>query len=118
MRGSVEAESVSGDMDINTSSEIKEIEMETLSGDISIQGIFTPNGSYTLDAHSGTIKVKVPEQSDFDLTANTSSGDIDCDFRLHGNVDANRKQLKGIVGKGGASLNISTFSGDIRIRKY
>jgi len=118
LKGSVEAESVGGDMDIMTSSEIKEIDMETLSGDISIQGIFALNGSYTMDAHSGTIIIKVPEQSDFELTANTSSGDIDCDFKLHGNVDIDNKQLKGIVGKGGASVSISTFSGDIRIVKY
>jgi len=118
IKGSVEAESVSGDIDQKSLSEINEIEMETISGDISAQGVLIPNGSYTLGSHSGAIKFAAPLESNFELSTKTSSGDIDCDFDLKGYVIIDRKQLQGVVGKGGASLNISTFSGNIRIQKY
>lgn len=118
LKGSIEAESVSGDIDVKSLSEINEIEIETISGEISAQGIFVPNGSYTLGSHSGNINIAIPSASNVDLQANTSSGDIDCKFELNGYVHIDNKQLQGIVGKGGASLSVSTFSGDIRINKY
>ncbi|MBW2181623.1 MAG: DUF4097 family beta strand repeat protein [Deltaproteobacteria bacterium] len=118
MKGSLEAESVSGDIDQKSLSEINEIEMETISGDISAQGVLVPNGSYILGSHSGDIKFAAPLESNFELLTKTSNGDIDCDFDLKGYVIIDRKQLQGIVGKGGSSLNISTFSGNIHINKY
>lgn len=118
MKGSLEAESVSGDIDQKSLSEINEIEIETISGDISAQGVLVPNGSYILGSHSGDIKFAAPHESNFELLTKTSNGDIDCDFDLKGYVIIDRKQLQGIVGKGGSSLNISTFSGNIHINKY
>jgi DUF4097 and DUF4098 domain-containing protein YvlB len=118
IKGAVEAGSVSGDIDVTSPAEIKEIETETISGDTSVQGVFASDGSYVLSAHSGTIEIKLPGQSDFELNAGTYSGDIDCDFELKGYLHIEDKQLRGMVGKGGPSLNVSTYSGDIRIRKY
>jgi DUF4097 and DUF4098 domain-containing protein YvlB len=118
MKGAVEAESVSGDIDITSSSEINEINIDTISGDISTQGVLVANGSYNMDAHSGTIRIKIPSDSNFELQTRTSSGDIYCGFELKAYGKIDNKHLQGIVGKGGASLNISTYSGDIRIQKY
>lgn len=117
LKGSFEAESVSGDIDVASFSQAEEIEIETVSGDISIEGILSPNGSYTMISHSGDIKLEIPKSSDFELQIRTSTGDMACDFELkvYGKID--RKQLQGIVGKGGASLNISTFSGDIHVNR-
>ena len=117
LEGSFEAESVSGDIDLESFSRAEEIEIETVSGDISLEGILLPNGSYTLDSHSGTIRLVIPSDSDFELQTRTSSGDMDCDFELKVSGLMERKRVQGIVGKGGSSLNISTFSGDIRINK-
>jgi DUF4097 and DUF4098 domain-containing protein YvlB len=117
LEGSFEVESVSGDIDVEHFSKAEEIEIETVSGDISLEGILLPNGSYTLSSHSGDIKLEIPGNSNFELQTRTSSGDIDCDFKLRGFVISDRKSLQGIVGKGGSSLNVSTFSGDININK-
>jgi hypothetical protein len=76
-----------------------------------------PNGSYTLGSHSGTVTLVVPSESSFELQTKTSSGDMECDFELKGYVRRDRQLLQGIVGKGGSTLNISTFSGDIHIKK-
>ena len=117
LKGSFEAASVSGDMDIESFSKAEKIEIETVSGDISMEGILDPNGSYTLTSHSGDIGLKISKRSDFELQTGTTSGDVACDFALkvYGEIDG--KQLQGIVGKGGANLYISTYSGDIRVRK-
>ena len=117
LKGSFDAESVSGDMDIESFSQAERIEIETVSGDISMEGILGPNGFYTLTSHSGDIALTIPKNSDFELQTGTSTGDMACDFELkvYGEIDHN--QLQGIVGKGGASLNISTYSGDIHINR-
>lgn len=117
LKGSFEAGSVSGDIDVESISQGEVIEIETVSGDISLEGTVVPNGSYAFDSHSGDIRLKIPANSAFDLQTRTSSGDIDCDFELSGFVLSDRRSLQGIAGKGGSSLNISTFSGDIRISK-
>jgi DUF4097 and DUF4098 domain-containing protein YvlB len=115
--GSFEAESVSGDIDVKSFSRAEDMEIETVSGDISLEGFLVPNGSYAFDSHSGDVRLEIPGNSNFDLQTRTSSGDIDCDFELEGFVISDRKSLQGIAGKGGSSLNMSTFSGDIRINK-
>ncbi len=117
LKGSYEAESVSGDMDVDSFSEAEKIEIETVSGDVSMAGILAPNVSYTVSSHSGDINFKIPKGSDFELQTRTSTGHMACDFELkaYGNID--RGQLQGIVGKGGASLSISTFNGDIRVNR-
>lgn len=117
LEGSFEAESVSGDIDVESFSQAEEIEIETVSGDISLEGTLVPNGSYFFDSHSGDIKLEISGNSNFELQTKTSTGDIDCDFELRGFVKSDRNSLQGIVGKGGSSLNISTFSGDIHINK-
>ena len=105
-------------MDVDGFSLADHIEMETVSGDISLKGQLSPNGNYELDSHSGTIKMTIPKDADFALTTQTFSGDMDCSFDLliSGKIDP--KKLQGLVGDGGANLTISTFSGDIRINKY
>jgi len=117
LKGSFEAESVSGDIDVVPFSQAEEIEIETVSGDISMEGILAPNGSYSIVSHSGDIALKLPKGSDFELQTGTSTGDMVCDFELKVNGKIDGKKLQGIVGKGGASLNISTFSGDIHINR-
>ena len=117
IKGSVEAETVSGDIDLEGFSQAEEIEMETISGDISIQGFLSPDGMYDLDSHSGQIKVVIPSDSVFELQTKTFSGDIDCDFELKVSGKIDRKKIQGVVGKGGANLNLSTFSGNIQISK-
>jgi len=61
--------------------------------------------------------VVVPSGSDFEFSAKTFSGSIECDFELKMSGKLDPKKVRGTVGKGGASLTISSFSGEIRIMK-
>ena len=117
LKGSFKADTVSGDIELETFSHAEEIEAESISGSIELYGELSPGGIYEVDSHSGTIKIGIPAESDFELQTKTFSGDIQCDFELTMSGKINRKKLQGVVGKGGTSLIISSFSGNIRITK-
>ena len=115
IEGSVEAGTVSGDIEVEAFSYAEEIEMSSTSGDIELQGELSPGGIYRLDSFSGNTKIAIPSGSDFEFSAKTFSGSIECDFELKMSGKFNPKEVRGTVGKGGASLTVSSFSGKIRI---
>ncbi len=117
IEGSVEARTVSGDIEMGAFSHAEEIEASSTSGDIDLQGELSRGGIYRLDSFSGDTKVVIPSGSDFELSAKTFSGSVDCDFELKMSGRFDPKKVRGTVGKGGASLTISSFSGKIRITK-
>lgn len=120
VRGSIEANTVSGEIEVNEVSLAEEIEMESISGSIKMQGGFSPGGIYEFKTISGTIRLDLPSKSDFELQVNTMSGDIRVDadaFGLKTLEKITRNKIECVVGKGGASLKISSLSGDIIINK-
>ncbi|MBN1831387.1 MAG: DUF4097 family beta strand repeat protein [Deltaproteobacteria bacterium] len=117
IQGSIEAGTVSGDIELDAFSYAEEIEMSSTSGDVKLRGELSPGGIYRLDLFSGNTKVIIPSDSNFEFSAKTFSGSIECDFELKMSGRLNPRQVQGTVGKGGASINISSFSGNIRIIK-
>lgn len=116
-KGSIEANVVSGDIELTDVSLAEEIEASSISGDIDLECEFLPGGDYEFHTISGEVNIKLPGNSDFDLRTKTMSGGIDCDFEIRISGKIERKKLQGTVGKGGASLEISTLSGDINLEK-
>jgi DUF4097 and DUF4098 domain-containing protein YvlB len=117
IEGSVEAGTVSGDIEVDAFSYAEEIDVSSTSGDIELRGELSSGGIYRLDSFSGDTKVEIPSGSDFEFSSKTFSGSIECDFDLKMSGKFNPKKVQGTVGKGGASLTVSSFSGDIRIIK-
>ncbi len=117
IEGSVEVRTVSGDIEMGAFSHAEEIEVSSTSGDIDLQGELSRSGMYRLDSFSGDTKVVIPSGSDFELSAKTFSGSVDCDFEVKMSGRFDPKKVQGTVGKGGASLAISSFSGKIQIMK-
>lgn len=116
IKGSVEANTVSGSVDISNVSKAEEIKAETVSGGIEMQGELSPGGIYEFKTLSGRIRLDLPSKSDFELEANTFSGSVQCDFELKVSGEIKRNKIQGVVGKGGASLKVSSFSGGISIK--
>ena len=90
------------------------------SGDIEYAGTVAKGGRYEIRAHSGDVRVVVPKGG-FDVSARTFSGRITADAALglqptSQNL-ARSSALKGTVGDGSASLDVSTFSGDVTISR-
>ena len=117
IEGSVEAGTVSGDIELEAFSHAEELELSSTNGDIELRGELSPGGIYRLDSFRGDTKVEIPSGSDFEFSAKTFSGSIECDFELKMSGRFNTKEVRGAVGVGGGSLNVSSFSGDIRILK-
>ncbi len=117
IKGSITAGTVSGKIEIGSFSRTEEIEIESISGKIELRGELSPGGIYKINSNSGNIEMGLPSASNYELRVETFSGSIHCDFELKLSGKIDRKKLQGMVGKGGATLGISSFSGNIRIKK-
>ena len=118
VQGSVETESVSGDLDLKDVSEARNVTGKTISGDITYVGTILAGGNYELTAHSGNVVMHIPANSSFDLEAGTFSGVIDSDFEIQVEGKISPKEVHGTVNKGGARIRAKSFSGNVEIRKH
>ena len=96
-------------------------EITSMSGHIEYSGSVVSGGRYEFQAHSG--KMRLGLTGGFDFEGQTFSGQIDADpasdsrpsrsASLPGSAEA--QSLKGTVGGGGAFVEATTFSGNVRI---
>jgi|Deesub1362B_J571_1020462.scaffolds.fasta_scaffold00387_15 DUF4097 and DUF4098 domain-containing protein YvlB len=117
IKGSIEADSVSGDIEIRDASEVKKLKAKAVSGSIIYQGKIQLDGEYDFNSHSGDIHLEIPSDSAFDLEASTFSGKIKSEFEITISGEISRRKIRGSVNGGGADVNISTFSGNIILKK-
>jgi DUF4097 and DUF4098 domain-containing protein YvlB len=117
IKGSVEAESVSGDVDLTDVSDAPTARVKALSGEVVFRGRLSKQGNYSLKSHSGSVSLYLPADSAFDLEAETFSGGIETDFEIKVLGKVSPKEMSGSVNGGGAVLKVSSFSGDIKLKK-
>jgi DUF4097 and DUF4098 domain-containing protein YvlB len=136
--GDVRARSVSGDVDLDdvtgditlssvsghgyvTNAHARVVRLETVSGDLSYGGPLDPTGTYDFRAHSGDITLELPADVGALLSMDTFSGDIQTDFPLTippaGDNGPPSHHVDTTLGRGGAHVTLSTFSGDIELRR-
>lgn len=117
IQGSVEAETVSGHVSLRDVREAKSIRAKTISGNIACETGVLPGGRYSFDTLSGGITLTLPSSSVFELDAETFSGRIKTDFAVTMSGRVSPRELRGVVGSGGAVLRVKSFSGTVDIRK-
>jgi hypothetical protein len=117
VKGSITAENTSGDVKLTDVTDAKMIKAKTLSGDVDYAGVVYSDGSYNFRSHSGDVNLAIPSNAAFDLEAQTFSGSIESDFEITLVGKISKKELKGSVNGGGATLEIKTFSGDVHLKK-
>jgi DUF4097 and DUF4098 domain-containing protein YvlB len=117
IKGSVEAESVSGEVELVDVSEASTVRVKALSGGVLYRGAISRQGNYSLKSHSGDVALYLPADSAFDFEAETFSGGIESDFEIKVMGKVSPKEMSGSVNGGGAVLKVSSFSGDIRLKK-
>ena len=90
------------------------------SGDVEVSGTPMKGGRYEIRAHSGDVRVILPKGG-FDVSARTFNGRITADPALGLQVTTSQpvrnSVLRGTVGDGGASLDVSTLSGSVTISR-
>jgi DUF4097 and DUF4098 domain-containing protein YvlB len=90
--------------------------LSTTSGSVGYTGALARAGRYELQSHSGNVMLTVVGNAGFDLTARTFSGRVQPDANLGLKTRVvERREVRGTVGDGGATVQATTFSGDVTI---
>jgi hypothetical protein len=121
--GRVEANSVNGNLRfvLPTGSQLR---ASTTSGKIFYQGDFLPGGNYHFSDYSGDMDILTPSSASFDLSAKTVRGKVVADPEV--SVRPRRRSVSPLYGgyslfgthnTGAASVEMTSFSGTIRIRR-
>jgi DUF4097 and DUF4098 domain-containing protein YvlB len=111
--GEIVAESVSGDVVLEGISS-GNVDVGSVSGSIIYDGTLEDSGQYTFITHSGDVGVSVPENANASLTVATINGDVRSRLDLEATRSGSRRRPVFTVGTGSASVEIETFSGDVR----
>jgi DUF4097 and DUF4098 domain-containing protein YvlB len=112
--GRVNARTGSGRVEANGAT--ADVRATTGSGGIYIQGNPTAGSYWELRASSGSISIDVPKDASFRLNAHSSSGRIESGLPVVLEQQMGRRELRGRVGTGAASVELQTSSGGIHIR--
>ena len=69
--------------------------------------------------HSGQVRLRISDDVGFELEATSFSGSIDSELQISTDQVSSRgrRTLEGRFGDGSALLDITSFSGDIRIER-
>ena len=121
--GKLEANSISGNVQMIQPS-LDSVRVQTSSGNIFFDGSFLSRGIYIMKNFSGTIEVHFSSSDSFDVNASSLKGDVinQASFKpdSHGTPHTASKwghSLFGTMNDGHAKVELSSFSGTIKILK-
>ena len=115
--GPVRAETTSGDVSLlNVTS--RNVYATTVSGEVEYDGTIDNTGRYEFHAHSGDIRLEIPESANAQFSIETFSGSLDSEFSITlqpGQRTTGRpRRFEFALGNGsGARVIAESFSGDI-----
>lgn len=117
--GFIEAETTSGNIMIR-GARATTVSLHSVSGNVAFAGSLDPNASVDMESFSGTVDLAVPGDTRADFDASTFSGSIQNGFSDHRPRTERRgpgSELEFSTGARGAQIELSSFSGTIRIRR-
>ncbi len=123
--GKLDFNSVSGNAQVLQPG-LTNVTLFTMSGNILFDGDFIRTGIYTMKSGKGTVEVHFSGNDSFDLKAQTATGTVDNQAEAYLKPDSHgvrhiaskfTKGLFGTVGGGLAKVELSSYSGTIRILK-
>lgn len=117
IRGSIKASVVSGRIKLTDVSEADSVDVQATSGSLSYEGKIRSDGRYTLTNHSGSVEMVIPSDSGFEFEAKTFSGRIYSDFEVRVSGEISKRKISGVVNNGGAVVKLTTFSGNVYLKK-
>ncbi len=123
--GSITINQLKGQIDADTSNGSIKIEDCFLSGfnnafntsNGSITGNFTPSlsGNMTFDTSNGRIDLKIPQNSNLNFSAKTSNASVSIEnLKMRMSQDS-KKRKEGTINEGGASINLSSSNGSVKL---
>lgn len=107
--GRVEIEAVSGNVTVNGTRLRGNV--QSVSGNLVVSG--SVGGALTLESHGGNVELRVPSGTNAEVEVETFSGGLRSDF---GGGDGSRGRERHVtIGRGGPTVSITTFSGDVKL---
>lgn len=115
-QGNVRANSVSGDLRLERL-RATSVRARTVSGEVtaSIESL-GGSGDLSFGSVSGDVVLELPRNLDVDLSMSSVSGQLDSDFQMTLGGRMSRHRIEAKIGRGGRDLDITTVSGDVRLR--
>ncbi|MEP6691860.1 MAG: DUF4097 family beta strand repeat-containing protein [Gemmatimonadaceae bacterium] len=114
--GDLRAHSVSGNVHLDAA-RATSFAASSVSGDIDARiGSLSGTGRLSAKSVSGDITLDLPKEFAADVTMHTVSGELQSDFPMTLQGRQNRRGLEGRIGNGGRELQLSTVSGNVRLR--
>jgi DUF4097 and DUF4098 domain-containing protein YvlB len=123
--GKLEFSSISGSAQVLQPT-LNNVKLRTMTGNILFDGDFVHTGLYSMRSGKGLVEVRFSGNDSFDLTAQTATGTVDNQAQEYLKPDSHgvkhmaskfSKSLFGTVGMGFAKVELSSYSGTIRILK-
>ena len=123
--GKLDFKSISGGAQVLQPA-LTNVSLFTTSGNILFDGDFVRTGLYTMKSGKGLVEVRFSGNDSFDLKAQTAIGTVDNQAAAYLKPDSHgvkhlaskfTKGLFGTVGQGLAKVELSSYSGTIRILK-
>lgn len=114
--GRIELESVSGNVSIQGAG-VSELSVESVSGDVAVGIRPTERARLEISSHSGDVDLRLPAESGVRIDAKSFSGSIASAFG--GEVQSGRgpgESLSTETGSAGVEIKANSFSGNVRIR--
>jgi DUF4097 and DUF4098 domain-containing protein YvlB len=114
--GDLDAESINGSITL-TGIRAGVVSAETVNGSVQYDGEIRDGGRYNLSTHNGTITMVVPQGTNATVSVDTYQGELDADFPIELRGRAGHDRMSFTIGNGGARLELSSFGGNIRLRR-
>lgn len=116
LSGDLRIESVSGDVELASTAALAELDLEVVSGDVSLSHAVAAGAQIRVESLSGDVHLKWPGNTSANLEIQTFSGDIESPV---GEVEREEfgpgASLHTRLGEGSARIRIETFSGDAEL---
>jgi Putative adhesin len=120
INGALSGKTVSGELAVNGT--LTGLEFESVSGGVAFSGDIKGDGLYSVNTHSGDVRLTLPSNIDATLEMQTFSGEVRSAFGITlmpGEQPLGRRnhRMRFSVNGGGPRISLETFSGDINIER-
>ena len=117
--GAVSAETLTGNLRV-IAGRVTNGDFESVSGSIYFEGALDTAGEVDFENFNGDIELLIPDDTSATFEIGTFSGSIETEFGYEGRRTGRytpEQELEFTLGGGGATVNIETFAGSVRIRR-
>lgn len=104
--------------DVNLDSFQHDVDITNTNGDVRLTSDVPLSHNVRVELERGGIELRIPENSSFQIDANSRHGEVETDFtgpNLKVNTEGDNPSISGTVGKGGPMIHLSTAYGTIRV---